>query len=96
MIPLRCWWPKTADRSLGPSSRHGTVRGSIYRLVVAPGHRRQGLGRLLLARAEARLQEAGAVRAQAIVVELDELPAVGFWRASGWEEQTERIRFVKG
>jgi ribosomal protein S18 acetylase RimI-like enzyme len=70
-------------------------RGSIYRLVVAPGHRREGLGRHLLAAAEERLQDAGTVRAQAIVVEID-AQATSFWKASGWEQQAERLRFVKG
>src|SRR5579863_5817665 len=37
-------------------------RGSVYRLVVAPSHRRRGLGRGLLAEAESRLSAAGAVR----------------------------------
>jgi hypothetical protein len=35
------------------------------------------------------------VRAQAIVVEIDAL-ATTFWKASGWEQQAERLRFVKG
>jgi ribosomal protein S18 acetylase RimI-like enzyme len=70
-------------------------RGSVYRLVVAPPYRRLGLGRQLLDGAEARLFETGAVRLQAIVV--DTAPtATGFWRASGWEEQDHRLRFVKG
>jgi ribosomal protein S18 acetylase RimI-like enzyme len=34
-------------------------RGSVYRLVVAPSHRRRGLGRRLLAEAESRLAAAG-------------------------------------
>ena len=70
-------------------------RGSIYRLAVVPGHRRRGLGRELLAAAEQRLAEAGAARLQAIVVETDS-QATGFWRATGWQQQTERLRFVKG
>ncbi len=70
-------------------------RGSVYRLVVAPSHRRLGLGGRLLQAAETRLFEAGAVRLQAIVV--DTAPkATGFWRSSGWEEQDHRLRFVKG
>jgi ribosomal protein S18 acetylase RimI-like enzyme len=70
-------------------------RGSIYRLVVAPDLRHRGLGYRLLTDAEAHLREAGAVRFQAIVVETD-AQAVGFWGASGWERQVERLRYVKG
>ena len=70
-------------------------RGSIYRLAVAPGHRRVGLGRRLVSEAEQRLARAGAVRYQAIVVESDAV-ATAFWRDSGWEQQAERLRFVKG
>ena len=70
-------------------------RGSVYRLVVAPSHRRLGLGGRLLQAAEDRLFGAGAVRLQAIVVEMSP-KATGFWRASGWEEQDHRLRFVKG
>ena len=70
-------------------------RGSVYRLVVASSHRRLGLGRRLLRQAEERLSAAGSVRLQAIVVET-EPQAVGFWRASGWEQQVHRLRFVRG
>ena len=70
-------------------------RGSVYRLVVASGDRRAGLGRRLVAEAERRLSAMGAVRMQAVVVETD-ARATGFWLSSGWELQTARIRFVKG
>jgi ribosomal protein S18 acetylase RimI-like enzyme len=70
-------------------------RGSVYRLVVAPSHRRRGLGRRLLAEAESRLAAAGAVRNHAIVVETEPV-AVGFWRATSWDQQPHRLRFVKG
>jgi len=70
-------------------------RGSIYRLAVAPHHRRVGLGRRLVLEAEQRLAGVGARRLQAIVVESSD-QATGFWRAIGWEEQVERLRFVKG
>jgi ribosomal protein S18 acetylase RimI-like enzyme len=70
-------------------------RGSVYRLVVAPTHRRIGLGLGLLAEADRRLSELGAVRLHAIVVEED-TPATGFWRSTGWECQLGRQRFVKG
>ena len=70
-------------------------RGTIYRLVVASHQRRQGVGNELLRRAEARLAKLGARRLQAIVVE-NNPGATGFWRASDWEEQTQRLRFVRG
>jgi ribosomal protein S18 acetylase RimI-like enzyme len=69
-------------------------RGSIYRLVVAPSHRRLGLGSRLLDAAEARLASAGALRLQAIVVETEAL-ATAFWKVSRWEQQSQRLRFVK-
>jgi ribosomal protein S18 acetylase RimI-like enzyme len=70
-------------------------RGSVYRLAVAPSHRRRGLGRELVAPAESHLRAVGAVRLGAIVVET-ESEATGFWRSREWEEQRHRLRFVKG
>jgi ribosomal protein S18 acetylase RimI-like enzyme len=70
-------------------------RGSIYRLAVAPSHRRRGLGGRLVLEAQRRLAEDGARRLQAIVIETD-AQATGFWRSTGWEQQIERVRFVKG
>jgi ribosomal protein S18 acetylase RimI-like enzyme len=70
-------------------------RGSVYRLAVGPDDRRRGLGGQLLDAAESRLATLGAQRLQAIVVETDQR-ATGFWRASDWEQQADRLRFVKG
>jgi ribosomal protein S18 acetylase RimI-like enzyme len=70
-------------------------RGSIYRLVVDPSHRRRGLAGQLLQRAESRLSRAGALRLQAVVVESEPV-ATGFWNATGWEQQRARLRFVRG
>ena len=70
-------------------------RGSVYRLVVAPEYRRLGLATQLLREAETRMGAAGAVRQQAIVVESESV-ATAFWQASGWQRQTDRVRFVKG
>jgi ribosomal protein S18 acetylase RimI-like enzyme len=70
-------------------------RGSIYRLVITPSHRRLGLGSRLLEAAESRLASVGAVRLQAIVVETESV-ATAFWEASTWEQQSQRLRFVKG
>jgi ribosomal protein S18 acetylase RimI-like enzyme len=70
-------------------------RASVYRLVVVPSERRKGLARRLLTAAEVKLTMEGAVRLQTFVVETD-AQATAFWRASGWEEQFDRLRFVKG
>ena len=70
-------------------------RGSIYRLAVAPDHRRRGLAGELVNAAAARLRAAGATRLQAIVVENDD-GATGFWNASSWDRQVQRVRFVNG
>jgi ribosomal protein S18 acetylase RimI-like enzyme len=70
-------------------------RKSIYRLAVVPSARRRGLGRRLLSNAQARLDGLGARRLQATVVQNDD-QAMAFWRASGWEEQSQRRRFVHG
>jgi len=70
-------------------------RGSIYRLAVAPAHRRRGLGRRLLREAEQRLAGLGARRMHAIVVGED-ARAVAFWDSSDWEHQRGQLRFAKG
>ena len=69
-------------------------RGSVYRLVVAPSVRRQGVGRKLVDEAVRRLSARGARRLAAIVVEDDEA-AVAFWSASGWTRQSARLRYVR-
>ena len=69
-------------------------RGSIYRLAVAPSHRRTGLAGRLVAAAEEHLRSAGAARLQAIVVSTDP-DAMAFWRSTGWQEQSARTRFVR-
>jgi ribosomal protein S18 acetylase RimI-like enzyme len=70
-------------------------RGAIYRLAVGPGHRRQGLGHLLLRVAEERLKGLGGCRLHAIVVESN-TNAVAFWDATDWEHQAGQLRFAKG
>jgi ribosomal protein S18 acetylase RimI-like enzyme len=69
-------------------------RGSFYRLAVAPEHRREGLATMLLRAGERRLRERGAFRLTAIVAD-DEVGAMGFWQAAGYECQQHRARFVR-
>jgi ribosomal protein S18 acetylase RimI-like enzyme len=70
-------------------------RGTIYRLAVAPSHRRQRVAQALVDAAVERLRTVGAVRLQANVVQTD-ARATGFWRATDWTEQVERLRFTRG
>jgi ribosomal protein S18 acetylase RimI-like enzyme len=69
-------------------------RGAIYRLAVAPDHRRRGLGQALLRAAEERLTGLGGRRLHAIVVESN-ASAVAFWTATDWEHQDGQLRFAK-
>ncbi len=71
------------------------LRGSIYRLAVAPAHRRSGLGGRLLREAEHRLRALGARRMHAIVVGSD-TRAVAFWESTDWEYQSGQLRYAKG
>ncbi|MEM7249056.1 MAG: GNAT family acetyltransferase [Acidobacteriota bacterium] len=60
-------------------------RGWLYRVAVAPTHRRHGLARALVAEAERRLQARGCAKVNLQVVDHDdELDAVSFWKAVGY------------
>lgn len=69
-------------------------RGSFYRLAVHPDRRRQGLATALLHEGERRLRGRGAARFTAIVTD-DDPDAMGFWAATGYEQQEGRARFVR-
>jgi ribosomal protein S18 acetylase RimI-like enzyme len=61
-------------------------RGWVYYLAVDPAARRAGLGRALMAAAEAWLRERGAPKVQLMVREGNE-EALGFYAALGLEPQ---------
>jgi ribosomal protein S18 acetylase RimI-like enzyme len=61
-------------------------RGWVYYLAVAPGYRRSGLARSLMAAAEDWLRERGAPAIRLMVRE-ENAVACGFYRAIGYETQ---------
>lgn len=69
-------------------------RASLYRLAVAPDHRRRGTARLLVGRAEARLKALGATRIHAMVLE-ENNDGNGLWQALGYTPQPDWRRWVK-
>jgi ribosomal protein S18 acetylase RimI-like enzyme len=72
-------------------------RGWIYYLAVAPDRRRSGLGRALMAAAEAWLRQRGAPKLQ-LMVRAGNAEALAFYAALGLEPQpvVTMGKFLKG
>jgi ribosomal protein S18 acetylase RimI-like enzyme len=68
-------------------------RGNLYRLVVAPEHRRQGIGRQLVREVEQIFQQWG-VRRTTVLVEVDRPWAIKFWSAVGYPRDERIARHV--
>jgi ribosomal protein S18 acetylase RimI-like enzyme len=69
-------------------------RGSFYRLAVREDSRRRGLATALVREGEHRLRARGAVRLTAIVAD-DDPGAIELWRSAGYEQQLDRVRFIR-
>jgi ribosomal protein S18 acetylase RimI-like enzyme len=69
-------------------------RCHLYRFAVDPRRRRQGIGRLLLDAAERRFAALGGVRADAMVLNDNEL-GVRAWTAAGYTRESDCARWVK-
>lgn len=69
-------------------------RCHLYRLAVRPDRRGEGLGKAMIAAAEERFRLLGGTRADAMVLDDNEL-AHGVWAASGYRRQPEWSRWVK-
>ena len=69
-------------------------RGGFYRLAVLPHRRREGIAQRLVNEGERQLVALGARRLAVFAVTGDP-GAVEFWKAVGYEPQTDRQRLVK-
>ncbi len=69
---------------------HDGRRGYIDQLAVRSSHRRQGIGRSLVARCLFHLMRLGIRRWNLFVLE-DNQPAISFWQALGWAERVELV-----
>nr|WP_211373572.1 GNAT family N-acetyltransferase [Agromyces allii] len=70
-------------------------RAHLYRLAVLPSHRRRGIARELMRRAEARLAAFGVSRIDAMVLEYNDL-GQSLWSSLGYTQQSDWRRWVRG
>jgi ribosomal protein S18 acetylase RimI-like enzyme len=59
-------------------------RGLVYHLAVAPDHRREGIGRALMAELERRLTGKGCVKSYLLATP-ENREAVAFYQRLGWQ-----------
>jgi len=69
-------------------------RGNLYRLVVHPEYRRDGVGRTLVRAGEEHLRSQGATRITALVA-FDDPVATAFWNSVGYPRDPQIGRCVR-
>jgi ribosomal protein S18 acetylase RimI-like enzyme len=65
-------------------------RGMVYHLAVDPDYRQHGIGTALMDELEKRLRQKGCLRYYLLVTN-DNLDAIHFYKARGWEEMDLHI-----
>lgn len=68
-------------------------RGNMYRLVVHPSRRRQGIGRQLVRQVE-QVFAGWGVRRVTVLIEVDRPWAMDFWTAVGYPQDDRIVRHV--
>jgi N-acetylglutamate synthase len=63
---------------------HDGRRGYLHHLAVQPEFRRNGIGRVLVDRALAKLEEAGIGKCHLFIYNSN-VSGVSFWQSQGWE-----------
>jgi N-acetylglutamate synthase len=69
---------------------HDGRRGYLHHLAVAPGHRKQGLGRRLVEQCLAALSERGILKCN-IFLYADNEPGALFWARCGWARRSDLV-----
>jgi ribosomal protein S18 acetylase RimI-like enzyme len=69
---------------------HDGRRGYIDQLAVRKSHRRQGIGKALVARCLYNLMRIGIHKWHLFVLE-DNRDAIAFWKKLGWAERVELV-----
>jgi ribosomal protein S18 acetylase RimI-like enzyme len=73
-------------------SGHDGRRGYLQHLLVAPGHRRQGIAKALIEQCLAALAALGIVKSH-IDVLMTNTPAQAYWEKAGWQRRHDIARY---
>ncbi|MBN1146910.1 MAG: GNAT family N-acetyltransferase [Anaerolineales bacterium] len=69
-------------------------RGMVYHLAVSDGHRRLGIGTLLMDELEMRLRAKGCIRCYLLVAR-DNLEAIRFYEGQSWKRMDDLYAYAK-